>query len=211
MIRPWSPDPSRCSIYSLIVYLNDEHSEPHSFVGGETNFVEDDGDHVTKKDRKILCSVKPKQGSALIFKHEVCIIWLSTTFCFFFLTLEIFFLHFVGFTWSERSAIWYKIYSSNWNCIWTVYTKFYFFFFLQRNQLFRATSAIDAYLYRRPSSINSIQEKYFKNFPSWEEREHDEEKKYESYEMFSNALLMQRNSSNNRLFLLYSFIWNLIS
>lgn len=55
----------------MIVYLNDEHSENVSFLGGETNFVEDDGDHVTNKERKILYSVKPKQGSALIFKHEV--------------------------------------------------------------------------------------------------------------------------------------------
>lgn len=71
LFRPWSPDPTKCSIYSLIVYLNDEDSEPISFLGGETNFVEDDGDHVSQKERKILCSVKPKQGSALIFKHEV--------------------------------------------------------------------------------------------------------------------------------------------
>lgn len=67
---------------------------------------------------------------------------------------------------------------------------------------FRATSAIDAYLYRQNKNT-SIQEKFFKNFPSWEERDNNQDKKHESYEMFSNALLMQRNASNNRFYSLF--------
>lgn len=97
LFRPWSPDPTKCSIYSLIVYLNDEESEPISFLGGETNFVEDDGDHVSQKERKILCSVKPKQGSALIFKHEVGL--------FFFFYLPSFFLRPLLFSFSYSDLL----------------------------------------------------------------------------------------------------------
>jgi len=67
---PWAPDEDRCSIYTILIYLNDS-STPVSFTGGQTNFVyDDDGDHNTVKERPILCSITPKMGCALIFKHE---------------------------------------------------------------------------------------------------------------------------------------------
>lgn len=66
------------SIYTLVLYLNDAQSEDVSFVGGETNFLQrEDGQAVTDEvtlatDRphRVLCSVSPRAGSALLFKHQ---------------------------------------------------------------------------------------------------------------------------------------------
>lgn len=69
---PWCPDPSQCSIYTILIYLNDEQTEaPYGFVGGDTNFLQDDGQHLDQnKSYEVLCRVRPKMGGALIFKHE---------------------------------------------------------------------------------------------------------------------------------------------
>jgi hypothetical protein len=65
----------------------------------------------------------------------------------------------------------------------------------------RVSSAIDAYQYQKNDEKDdnlSIQNQYFNKFPSWKDREEDEAKKYLSYELFSNALIAQRENSNLR-------------
>eukprot|EP01091_Cochliopodium_minus_P009855 TRINITY_DN2520_c0_g1_i1.p1 TRINITY_DN2520_c0_g1~~TRINITY_DN2520_c0_g1_i1.p1 ORF type:complete len:550 (-),score=139.63 TRINITY_DN2520_c0_g1_i1:318-1967(-) len=55
---PWIPTNDESSIFTVIIYLNEE------FKGGETNFCDKD----TKKSHD---QVKPKTGSVLFFNHDV--------------------------------------------------------------------------------------------------------------------------------------------
>src|SRR5690349_6648426 len=48
------------SIFTLQIYLNDK------FEGGNTEFYD-----TLDKNRKLLCSVKPVTGTAIIFNHDV--------------------------------------------------------------------------------------------------------------------------------------------
>ena len=58
---PFCPDGETATIYTMVIYLNDVSS--HSLVGGETNFLDD--------QKGVVCSVKPLQGAALVFRHEL--------------------------------------------------------------------------------------------------------------------------------------------
>ncbi|XP_064395912.1 uncharacterized protein LOC135342948 isoform X2 [Halichondria panicea] len=55
---PWVPRENESSIFTVIIYLNSD------FQGGATNFISEE-----KQDR-VLCSVTPVVGTALIFNHD---------------------------------------------------------------------------------------------------------------------------------------------
>jgi hypothetical protein len=54
---PWVPREDESSIYTVVIYLNDDYE------GGNTNFLSPGTDHV-------LFSVSPQQGTALVFNHD---------------------------------------------------------------------------------------------------------------------------------------------
>uniref|UniRef100_A0A6B2L1V9 F-box domain-containing protein n=1 Tax=Arcella intermedia TaxID=1963864 RepID=A0A6B2L1V9_9EUKA len=64
---PWIPKWDEASIYTVVFYLND------NFSGGETQFLEGN-DLVIRSGNhncNVLATVKPKQGSCLIFNHDL--------------------------------------------------------------------------------------------------------------------------------------------
>src|SRR5687768_5821786 len=74
---------NRCSIYTFLLYLNDEDSVGAPCVGGATNFLEEEEEEKEEKEgnegliaksqrqKRVICSVKPKAGSALLFLHNM--------------------------------------------------------------------------------------------------------------------------------------------
>lgn len=71
------------SIYTLVLYLNDAQTESAPFVGGDTNFLKEEEEaadgvavstdeisRATSRPHQVLCSVAPRAGSALLFKHQ---------------------------------------------------------------------------------------------------------------------------------------------
>ena len=68
---PWVPEEDRSSIFTVVIYLNDDYE------GGKTNFYKEPlesklhgkrGNFVDEKD--LLATINPKKGKALIFTHD---------------------------------------------------------------------------------------------------------------------------------------------
>ena len=80
---PWIPDENCASILTLVLYLNDSESPTFPLKGGATNFLlpsssssSSDPSSTTligrsQRDHEILCSVTPKTGNALLFRHDL--------------------------------------------------------------------------------------------------------------------------------------------
>jgi hypothetical protein len=58
MDGPWVPRQDESSVYTVVIYLND------NYEGGRTNFMSPD-------KSKVLYTVTPVQGTALIFNHDI--------------------------------------------------------------------------------------------------------------------------------------------
>jgi len=83
---PWVPKQDVSSIFTVVIYLNGPESDHLYFHGGETNFLrqlpgmqDNAGDtrepfsHIekSKQAHEVICSVTPKTGRALIFRHDL--------------------------------------------------------------------------------------------------------------------------------------------
>ena len=67
---PWVPMKDESSVFTVVIYLNDDYE------GGQTNFYNEpfeskfEGKRGIKNDEDLVATIQPKTGKMLVFNHE---------------------------------------------------------------------------------------------------------------------------------------------